>query len=134
MHIFANAGIQRAEGLIEQQHPRLHHERLGDGQPLLHPPGQLRRVFIQSVPQPHFRQHVLGLLPGLAFSAAKQAPQQRGRRQLQADGDVIQHVEMRKHRIALEDHAAAAIRLRRQRLAIEQDLATGRFFLTEQQA
>ena len=41
---------------------------------------------------------------------------------------------MRKHRIALEDHTTTAVRLRRQRLAVEQDGTTGRFFLTEQQA
>lgn len=36
VHVLAYAGVQRAEGLVEQQHARPGDERLGDGQALLH--------------------------------------------------------------------------------------------------
>ncbi|MNT08132.1 hypothetical protein D3C72_1428640 [compost metagenome] len=41
---------------------------------------------------------------------------------------------MREHRVALEHHATAGIRLTGQRLAVEQDLAVTGLFLAEQQA
>ena len=77
MHILADPRVQRAEGFIEQQHARLHHERLGNRQPLLHPAGELRRVFIQRVPQPDFLQHPPRPFAGVAFPAGKQPAKQR---------------------------------------------------------
>ena len=77
MHILANTGIQRAEGFIKQQYARLHDESLGDRQPLLHPAGELRRIFIQRVPQPDFLQHPLRPFARVAFPAGKQPAKQR---------------------------------------------------------
>ncbi len=78
-------------------------------------------------------QHLRGLLAGIALAVTKQTAQQRGARQFQAEGDVVQYGQVWKYRVALKDHAAAGIRFVGQRLAIEQDLAAAGRFLAEQQ-
>ncbi len=58
---------------------------------------------------------------------AEQAAQQGARAQLQADGDVVQHAQMREHRVALKDDAAIRHPVRRSSgLAGQQDLALAR--------
>ena len=41
MHVESDARIERAERLVEPQHERVLHERLGDGKALLHPARKL---------------------------------------------------------------------------------------------
>ncbi len=133
MHVLANAGVEGAEGLVQQQHAGLHHQRLGDGQSLLHAAGELCRVLVQRMAEADLVQHLRSLLTGIALAASEQTTQQRGARQFQAEGDVVQHRQVRKYRVALKNHAAAGVRFVCQWLAIQQDLATAGRFLAEQQ-
>ncbi|MNG13135.1 hypothetical protein D3C84_967950 [compost metagenome] len=73
MHVFADARVEGAEGLVQQQDTRLHDQCLGDRQPLLHAAGQLRRVLIQRMAQADLVQQLRGVFAGLALGAAKQA-------------------------------------------------------------
>src|SRR5438128_2255554 len=90
VHVFSNARIEGAEGFVEQQHAGFHDQRLGDGQPLLHAAGELRRVLFQRVAEADFFQQCACLLPRLALGMAKQAPDQWRAWQFQAKGDVVQ--------------------------------------------
>ena len=61
--------VQRAERLVEQHHRRLDHQAAGDGDPLPHAAGQLRRLGLLEALQPDQRDQVvdqpgLGLDPG----------------------------------------------------------------------
>ncbi|MNF85959.1 hypothetical protein D3C84_683790 [compost metagenome] len=134
VHVFADARIEGAEGFVEQQHPRPHDQRLGDGQSLLHAAGELRRVLVQRMAEADFVQQHRGLFAGLFFRAAEQASEQGRTRQFEAEGDVVQHAQVREHRVALEHHATAGVRFTGQGLAVEQDLAATGAFLAEQQA
>ena len=49
VHVAADAGIERAERLVEQEELRPHQQRLGDGEALLHAAGKLRRVALAGV-------------------------------------------------------------------------------------
>ena len=120
VHVLADAGVEGAEGLIEQQHARLHDQRLGDGQPLLHAAGELAGVFVQGVAETDLVQNHRRLFAGFAFGGAEQPAEQFRARQLQADGDVVQHTQVREHRVALKYHATAAIGFGGQRLTTEQ--------------
>ena len=40
-------GIERAERFVEQQDARLHHQRLRDGEPLLHAARKLVRILVE---------------------------------------------------------------------------------------
>ena len=46
LHVAPDAGIERAERLVEEEDLRLLEERLGDGEALLHAAGELRRVAV----------------------------------------------------------------------------------------
>ncbi|MNF06498.1 hypothetical protein D3C76_1210710 [compost metagenome] len=91
MHVLADARVEGAEGLIEQQNARLHDQRLGDGQALLHAAGKLRGVLVQGMAQADFAQHGGSLFTGCALGLAEQPAQQFRLRQLQAQGDVVQY-------------------------------------------
>ncbi|MNN66829.1 hypothetical protein D3C81_1824240 [compost metagenome] len=80
-----------------------------------------------------FVQQCRGLFPSLTLGATKQASEQWRARQFETEGNVVQHAQMREHRVALEHHATAGIRFAGQRLTVEQDLAATRRFLAEQQ-
>ncbi len=75
MHVLADARVECAEGLVEQQHAGLHDQRLGDGQALLHAAGQLRRVLVQRMAEADLVQHLRGLLAGIALAVTKQTAQ-----------------------------------------------------------
>src|SRR3990167_8620452 len=134
VHVLADAGVEGAEGFVEQQHARLHDQRLGNRQALLHAAGELAGVFVQGMAEADLVQNHRRLLAGFTLGGAKQPAEQFRARQLQADGDVVQHREVREYRVALEDHATAAIGFGSQRLTAEQNLATAGALLTEQQA
>ncbi len=72
MHVLANAGVERAEGFVQQQHAGFHDQCLSDRQPLLHATGQLRWVLVQRVAQTDFSQQLRGLLACLAFGPTEQ--------------------------------------------------------------
>ena len=46
VHLRARAGIERAERLVEQQHPRLARQRLRDGEALLHAARERARILV----------------------------------------------------------------------------------------
>ena len=77
VHVFANAGVEGAEGFVQQQYARFHDQRLGDGQALLHAAGELRRVFAQRVAQADLEQQCCRLFPCVLLGAAEQPAQQR---------------------------------------------------------
>ncbi|MCY1550156.1 hypothetical protein D9M68_863850 [compost metagenome] len=79
-------------------------------------------------------QQLGSLLAGLVFGRAEQPAEQGRARQFQAKGDVVQHRQMREHRVALEHHAPARVRFAGKRLAVEKDFATARAFLSQQHA
>ncbi|MNI70270.1 hypothetical protein D3C73_1260750 [compost metagenome] len=91
VHVLADAGIECAERFVEQQHARFHDQRLGDGQPLLHAAGQLRRIFVQSVAEANFVQQHRSLFASVFFRPTKQPAEQWRTRQFKAEGDVVQH-------------------------------------------
>jgi len=111
VHVGADAGIEGAEGLVEEQDLRLLDDGLGDGQALLHAAGQGAGEFVARLVQAHGLQHGLGLFHGLGAARAEQAAEQRGAFELQAEQHVLQHGEVGEHRIALEYDAAVRARL-----------------------
>ncbi len=121
MHVEPHARVEGPEGFVEQQDPRVGDERLGDRQPLLHPPGQSTGVGAQVVAEAHPPKHLGGLAPRVALVAAA----------LQAEHDVLQHGHVREDRVALEHHPALGAGLRRQRLAIEHQPPAGGAFLSQ---
>ncbi|MNG35994.1 hypothetical protein D3C84_1228880 [compost metagenome] len=77
MHVLADARVERAEGLVEQQHARLHDQRLGDGQALLHAAGELARVLVEGMAEADFLEDDCRLFAGVALGGAEQATEQR---------------------------------------------------------
>ncbi len=61
-----NTRIKRAEGLIEQQHLRLHDEGLRQRQALLHSAGKLRRIFVLGAGKTDFADQPPGFVDGAA--------------------------------------------------------------------
>ena len=62
LHIAADAGVEGAEGLVEEQHLRLLEERLGDGEALLHAAGELGRVAVPRLAEADIDEEALDLV------------------------------------------------------------------------
>ncbi len=75
MHVLANTGIERAKRFIEQQHARLHHQRLRNGQTLLHAARELMRIFALRLFQSDLRKHCLRALANRLTFAPPDASQ-----------------------------------------------------------
>ena len=133
MHLRAGAGIERAEGLVEQQHARLLRQRLRDRQPLLHAAGQRARIFVAVSAETNGVDQRAAPLHRLLARGAEQPRRERARRELIAEQHIAEHGQMREHRIALEHDAAVGPRLGRKRLAVEQHGALARPLLAEDQ-
>ncbi len=84
--------VERTERLVEQQHLRLVDQRPGEGDPLLLAAGELGRLLAGLGPELDERQHLVDL----ASTTADLAP-------AQAEGDVLEDVEVREERVVLED-------------------------------
>jgi hypothetical protein len=98
--VTAQAGIEVAERLVEQDQFRSGHESTGERNPLLLPPGQLRRVAIE---QRGAVDHRRGLLHP-AFADPRLDPPRP-----QRVADVLADGHVRPQRVRLEDHADLAL-------------------------
>ena len=116
LQVDAQARVERAERLVEQQHGRLEHERARQGDALLLAAGELRRAPVPVVLHAHQRQRLGDAALDLGLGGALVA---------QAEGDVLGHRLVREERVALEDRVDAPLVRRRARhvVAVEQDLA-----------
>ena len=132
MHVAADARVECAERLVEQQDARAPHQRLRDREPLLHAARELGRILVAGIRETDRREHVERALPRLAARLAEQPRGQRRARELLADHHVLERRHVREHRVLLKHDAAVRPRLIRQRLAVEQHLAARRPLLAEQ--
>ena len=80
VHVGADARVEGAEGLVEQQHLGLLDQRLGDGEALLHAAGELRRVLVVGAVEADMGEDLATALVGGAAGGAEQAAEQPGRR------------------------------------------------------
>jgi hypothetical protein len=134
VHVGPDAGIESTERLVEQEDAGLKHQRLCHGQSLLHAARQGRRHSVLDVAEAHGVQHRRTLRKRLTAGGTVQAAPPAVPRELKAEDRVLQHAQVRKHGVALEDDAALGTGLVRQRRAVDQDLAPRRPFLAQQDA
>src|SRR5579872_7451478 len=133
MHLGACAGIECAEGFVEQKYARALGERLRDCQPLLHAARQGAGIFVAMRPEPHRLDQREALFDRLAPGPAKQARGEGALGEFVAEQDIAEHGEMRKHRVALEYDPSVGPRFGGKWLAVEQDAALRRPLLAEDQ-
>ena len=131
MHLRAGAGIERAERLVEQQRAGPARQRLRDGETLLHAARQGAGILVAVQPEPDRLDHGAALVDRLAARNSGQPRHDRTLLEFVADQHVAEHGEMRKHRVALEHHAAIRPGLGGKRRAVEQHFALRRPFLAE---
>ena len=93
--------VERAERLVEQDEPRLRHQRARDADALPHAAGKLRRIA-----RPRIRASPI---IAIAASTRRALLLRVERRVAQAEGDVVAHRQPGKARIFLE-HDADAVR------------------------
>ena len=94
LHLLAELQVESAQGLVEEQHLGLVHESPGDGHPLLLTAGELVDPALAVTLQVDELQHGLHLLLDLVLGGLLDA---------QAEGDVVEHVEVREQSVLLED-------------------------------
>ena len=122
-HLLAAGGVHARGGLVEQQQPRVVHQRLGQLQPLLHAGGIGLHQAVARLLQPDVIQDVVGPFHGLLARHAAQFAQVGG----QGDG-----VHARDQAVALGHVAdAAAQRLALVAQALAHDLAAAGVGLQE---
>ena len=126
VHVLPDAGIERAEGLVEEQDLGLLHEGLRNRKALLHASGELRGVAVHGVREADLGDHRLRLLRNLPPRRAEHPREEPGLLELPSDHDVLEDREVREHAVALEDDAAVFIRLGAYRLSLEEELPAGR--------
>jgi len=115
-HLLAQFGIEIRQRFVHEQHLGLHDQRAGKRNPLLLPAGKLVGLTVFIPGQLHQLHHPAHTLPDHRLREALH---------IQPVGDVLEDAQMRKDRIALEDHRHVAA-VRRQivdRLVVQQDLA-----------
>ena len=98
LHLPAQLEVERAERLVEQQHLRPVDQRPGQGDPLLLPAGELRRAALAEAAELDQLEHLLDLLLDVLDAAPAQA-----------ERDVLEDVEVREQRVALEDRVDRAL-------------------------
>ena len=98
-HLDLEKGIERRKRLVEQQRLRIGDKGASKRDALLLAAGQLRRTPLGQMLHLHELQHVHGFgAPRILVDAFH----------LQAEGDVVDRVEMGEQRVALEHHRRAA--------------------------
>ena len=116
VYVGADAGVQSAEGLVQQQHLWPRHQGLRQRKTLLHTAGQLGGIFIFRLREAHGCDQLMRKLErGLAVCAeqlSKDPACARGRLQVGANHDIAKHREMGKHGIALKHDATISGRFR----------------------
>src|SRR5262249_54386886 len=118
--ILADLGVERAEGLVEQQQLRLDGERTGERDTLALAARELARQPVAEALEMDEAQQFLGPRLDVLLPRTQAALLDR-----QAEGDVFGHGHVAKQRIVLEDEADAAVAHADARdvLAVEQHLA-----------
>src|SRR5471032_1733980 len=94
-HAFAQAGIQRRERLVQQQRRRLRRQRARQRHPLPLATGQLMRELVRHMLQFKRQQPIADRLA--IYARQRIAPAA-----LQAEGDVLPHVQVWEQRVILE--------------------------------
>ncbi len=96
----AHLGIERTEGLVEQQHLRLHGQRAGQRDALPLPAGELRRRAIREPGELHEIEQFHHLPADFRLGGAL-----RTRANPQAESHVLEHAHMAEQRVMLEHEA-----------------------------
>ncbi len=102
--LLADLGVERAERLVEQQHPRLDGERPRQRDALPLPARELRRIPGAQVVELHQLEQLVDLPRDLRV---RRPPVPRPH--AQAERDVLEHRHVAEQRVVLEDEADAAI-------------------------
>lgn len=92
LHLAAQLEVEGAEGLVEEEHLGMVDQGAGHGDTLLLAAGELVRLLAGLLAELDEVQHV----PDLLFHTLDAAP-------AQAEGDVLEDVEVREERVGLED-------------------------------
>ena len=126
-HLLAQAVVERAERLVEEQHRGLADECAGERDALLLAAAQVPRVAIRKLVEADHLQHLAHLAIALAALDALD---------LEAELDVLVHVAVGEEREALEHHGGVALRRREvgDVLAGDVDLSLGDLFETADHA
>ena len=94
LHLLAQLQVERAERLVEQQHARPVDERARQRDALTLAAGELARLALAEVGEPHHAERLLGAAAALGAWHALDA---------QAVLDVLLHAHVREQRVVLED-------------------------------
>ena len=97
----AHLGVEGRQRLVEQQHRRLDRQRAGQGDALLLAAGQLAGVAVGVLAEADQLEHLAGAT--LRAVAAVLAAQ------LEPEGDVVEHGQVREQAVGLEDHPHVAL-------------------------
>ena len=104
--LLAHLGVERAERLVEQQHPRLDRERAGQRDALALAAGELAGIAVLPGPSSWTRSsRSVDAAADLALRPGALAP----RPHPQAEGDVVEHGHVAEQRVVLEDEADMAL-------------------------
>src|SRR5918998_628893 len=98
-HLFPEVGVERAEGLVEEQEPRVGDEGAGERYPLLLAARELLRRAIGETLHPHAPQGLVDPAPGLPLGGAAH---------LEAEPDVPGDAHVGEEERLLEDHRRLA--------------------------
>ena len=94
-HLLAELRVEVRERFVEEEDGRLHHDGARKRHPLLLPSGELAWLAFLQPLQPDEFHDAFGPLADLLLAQIFQ---------LQAEGDVVAHVEVREDGVRLEDH------------------------------
>ena len=114
LHVLAHLEVQRGEGLVQEEHLGLVHDGAGDGDTLLLAAGEGLHVAVLVVGHGHELENLADALVDLLL---------RHLLQLEAEGDVLIHIQVREQGVALENGVQRTL-VRRdagQLLAVHQD-------------
>jgi hypothetical protein len=102
--LLAHLGVQRPEGLVQQQHLGLDREGAREGHALALAARELRGIAVPQRVELHQAQQVVDALFDDTVRRAH-----RARLHAQAEGDVLEHGHVPEQRVVLEDEADAAV-------------------------
>ena len=111
--LLADAGVERAEGLVEQEDLRLDGERPRERHPLPLAAGELRGVAVGEAVQLHEREQLVHAGAHLALRTLADGEPER---------DVLEHRHVLERRVVLEHHADAALLRSHVRGVLAEDL------------